>query len=148
MADKRSAQIKRILAADMAFTNVLVGILMIFFESLWIVIFFDNGIARIGQSLGWDIQVIMAAIIVVLTVPYLLSSLFLASSMADEARMIAAVCSGLIGLAAAIFAVAVWLEVGSDFKASFLISRLPWVAFGCFVLFRARALKKRIGRDI
>lgn len=144
MADKRSAQLKRILAADMAFTNVLAGILMIFFESLWIVILYDSGRVALGQSLGWDVQLIMVAIIVILTAPYLLSSLFMASSMAEEARTIVAVCSVLIGLAAFMFAVGLWIEVGSTFKTSFLISRLPWVAFGIFVLLRLRLFKKRM----
>ena len=144
MVDKRAAQIKRILAGDMAFTNVLVGILMIFFESLWIVILYDSGRVRLGQNLGWDIQLIMVAIIVLLTAPYLLASLFMASSMAEEAKTIVGVCSVIIGLAAAVFAVGIWLEVGTTFKTSFLMSRLPWIAFGIFVLIRLRLFKKRM----
>ena len=144
MVDKRAAHVRRILAGDMAFTNVLGGIAMLFFESIWIVIMYDSGKMVMGQSLGGDIQMIAVALIVLLTSPYLLASLFLASSMAEAARMIVGVCGLLIGLAAAVYAVGFWLEIGPNVKGIYAISRLPWVMFGIFVLWRLRKFKTRL----
>ncbi len=144
---KRSARLRKILANDPAFTNVLVGILMLFYESLWIVVLYDSGRMVMGRNFGWDMQIIMAGITVILTAPFLLSSLFLASSMTDTARRIVWICSVLIGAAALIFAAGVWLETGSDLKPVHLVSRMPWILFGIFTVVRIRMLKTRIIED-
>lgn len=140
---KRSTRLKQIMSRDPAFTNVLVGILMLFYESLWIVILYDSGRMRMGTDFWWDLQLIAAGLTVMLTAPYLLSSLFLASSMTDTARRIAGVCSALIGAAAVIFTVSMFLECGGALRPSFAISRLPWTLFGVFVLLRLPMLKTR-----
>lgn len=138
---KRSARIRKILAADPAFTNVLVGILMLFYESIWIVILYGEGKVELGTSFGWDTQIIAAGLTVILTAPFLLSSLFLASSMTDTARRIVWICSVILGLLALVFAAGVFLEVGSALKPSHLVSRLPWIAFGVFAAVRIPMLK-------
>lgn len=143
MATKRSEQLKKILAADMAFTNVLFGILMIFFESLWMVILYDSGRMTLGQNWGWNIQWISAIVITSLTLPYLLASLFMASSMTEISRTVVGLCSVVIGGLAVIFTVGLWLEVGSALKASYAVSRLPWLLFGLLVLFRLRLFKAK-----
>lgn len=144
MAVKRVARLKKILAADPAFTNVLVGILMLFYESVWIVILSDSGHLALGRDFGWDLQLISVGLTVILTAPYLLSSLFLASSMTETARRIVAVCSVLIGLAAAVFAAGVWLQSGARFPLSYAATRLPWILFGVFVLARLPMLKIKV----
>jgi hypothetical protein len=146
-AVKRSERLKKILAKDPAFTNVLVGILMLFYESLWIVILYDTGRMRMGVDFWWDLQLISAGVMVLLTAPFLLSSLFLASSMTDTARRIVGMCSGLIGLTAAVFTVSVFLETGGQLKPTFLLSRLPWSLFGLFVLLRLPMLKTQTVRE-
>lgn len=144
MAGQRAAQLKKILAADPAFTNVLVGILMLFYQSLWIVIFYDSGRMVFGRNFGWDIQMISVGLTVIMTAPFLLSSLFLASSMTETARRIVGLCSVLIGLATVAFVVGLWMEAGTALKLSFLASRLPWVLFGVFAVARIPMLKTRV----
>lgn len=144
---KRGARIRKILAADPAFTNVLVGILMLFYESLWIVVLYDSGRMKTGLNFGWDMQIIMAGLTVLLTAPFLLSSLFLASSMTDTARRIVLICSILIAGAALIFAAGAWLEVGSALKPVHLVSKLPWILFGAFVAMRIKMLKTSLVQE-
>jgi len=146
-AEKRSERLKKILAKDPAFTNVLVGILMLFYESLWIVILYDTGRMRMGIDFWWDLQLIAAGVMVMLTAPFLLSSLFLASSMTDTARRIVGICSVLIGVTAVIFAAAAFLETGGQLKPSFAVSRLPWFLFGVFVLLRLPMLKTQVVKE-
>jgi hypothetical protein len=146
-APKRIDRLKKILARDPSFTNVLIGILMLFYESLWIVILNDSGRIRFGADFWWDLQVILAGLIVVMTAPFLLTSLFLASSMTDTARRIVGMCSVLIGFMSAVFAAAYFLEVKGVFESSHLISRLPWVLFGLFALIRIPMLKTELVKE-
>jgi hypothetical protein len=141
MAITRSARLKKILAKDPAFTNVLAATLMLCFESLWAVILFDSGRMTVGINTGWSLQLVAAGLIIILTAPFLLGSVFLASSMSDVARRIIRVCSILIGLASAVFAAGVWLEVGAHLPMSFMVTRLPFVLFGIFTLMRIRLLR-------
>lgn len=146
-APNRIERLKKILARDPSFTNVLVGILMLFYESLWIVITHDGGRVNFGANLWWDVQLTMAGLIVILTTPFLLTSLFLASSMTDTARRIVVICSILIGLTSVVFAAAYFIEVNGGFTPAHMLSRLPWVLFGLFVLIRIPMLKVQLVQE-
>ena len=147
MAINRALRLKKILASDPSFTNVLVGVLMLFFESLWLVIYYDNKRGEIGKNFGWDLQLLAAAVIIFITVPFLLTSLFLASSMTDTARRIVFVCSLVIGVAAVVYCAGIWMEVGLHIPLSFAVSRLPFVLFGLFVFLRLPMLRTRMVQE-
>ena len=147
MAEKRSARLKKILAADPAFTNVLVGILALCYQSLWIVIAYGAGLMTFGRSFGWDIQLAMVGAITVLTLPYLFVSLSLASSSTQRARRIVMISSCLIGAASAVFCAGFFLEVGTHLKWSFAATRLPFVLMGVFALARISMLRTRPGEE-
>lgn len=146
-ASKRSARLKMILSRDPAFTNVLVGILMLFYQSLWIVILYDSGKIGFGDDFWWDLQLISITLIILLTAPFLLASLFLASSMTDTARRIVGMCSVFIAVSALVFTAGFVLESGGQFSVTHLFSRLPWTLFGIFVVLRIPMLKTQLVQE-
>jgi len=134
MARTRKKIITDAIKKDPLSANIFFGTLMLFYGLQWIIHMHDRGaFVRLSFDVS-HLDLFSAITMIAMTAPYLMLSLILANMDSPKSVYIIYAISWLIILLSGTYCAAVFMKAGFQLKWTDLLSKMPFVVYGLFVL--------------